>query len=51
MSAMEDSEAPQAHFLTQLTWNTAGANAKTRNPSSTGENAKAGNPANASARA
>lgn len=45
MSAMEDSEAPQAHFLTQLTCNTPRANAKTRNPANTGANAKARNPA------
>lgn len=49
MSATEDSEAPQAHFLTQLTWNTAGTNAKTRNPANAGANAKAGNPASTGA--
>lgn len=46
VSATEDSEAPQAHFLTQLTYNTAGANAKAGNPTNAGANAKAGNTAN-----
>lgn len=44
---MDDSEAPQASFLTQLTCHTAGANAKARNPASARANAKAGNPASA----
>lgn len=49
MSPIEDSEAPQAHFLTQLTCNTTGANANTGNYTSTGANANARNHASTGA--
>lgn len=51
MSPIEDSEAPQAHFLTQLTCNTAGANANAGNYTSTGANANARNHASTRANA